>query len=154
MDGQMIGLKQCSSLALNVPVLFFKHSCRQSYLMTNNVNWPSHWLPAMETHTGTLLPYPDSGYSTKFAAYIQFLREHHLVFLEPTLSLAYVNAEEDNIQPKSIEGSFCETELRYDFLALRIPTHNFSQLEYRAPPGFALLDGMLYSASSLEVVEL
>lgn len=138
---------------LGIPLLLFSHQRRQAYLATHNARWPSTWLPAMEETSNALLPHPNSGYSTAFASYIQFLRERHLVFYEPDIAAACVTTGEGEVRTSLSESTRFEHSVTYNFLALRLASHLVTADEYWSAPGFSLLDGMLYSSASLAVVE-
>lgn len=106
----------------------------------------------MAGRAAALPPYPGSDYSAAFAAYIQHLRARHLIFHEPDIEWACVEthaektAAGDGLATVTYDDSFS-----YQFLALRLPAGLLD--DYLVPPGLSLLDGMLYSATSLEIVE-
>ncbi|CAA0081725.1 Uncharacterised protein [Halioglobus japonicus] len=107
----------------------------------------------MGKHASAALPHPDSGYSSNFTAYIQYLRTHHLLFFEPTIFLEKVETQENECPPSSNETTVSEDYPTVESLTLRTPIQICTQIEYWSPPGFILLDGLLYNSTSLEVLE-
>lgn len=143
-----------SAASYDVPVLLFGHEHRQAYLQTNNDSWPSCWLPSMGGFTATLPPYPGSDFSPEFAAYVQFLREEHLVFLEQDIYWSYVDIEEEEALVHASIKDHSDACCTYDHLCLRLPGYISSETEYWTQPGLILLEGMLYTSTSLEIEEL
>lgn len=81
-----------------------------------------------------------------------YVRERHLVFRAPDVEWACAEAQADQTAPDdAFVKAPCEDSFSYTFLALRMPVGLLD--DYLVPPGLSLLDGMLYSSTSLDIVE-